>query len=37
MSEDIVVFKVATFVLSIMVPATEHLSDVCLFSQWGNV
>jgi hypothetical protein len=36
MSEDIFVFKVATFVLSIMIPALEHLLDVCLLSQRGK-
>jgi hypothetical protein len=37
MSADIFVFKVVTFVLSIMVPALEHLPDVCLLSQRGKV
>jgi hypothetical protein len=37
MPKGIFVFKVATFVLSIMIPATEHLLDVCLLSQRGKV
>ncbi len=37
MSKDIFIFKVVTFVSSIMIPATEHLPDVCLLSQRGNV